>query len=345
MRWAPLILVSLFACGDDSTRNVPFRPEPEPSQPTETEPPAFEPQQGQVLPANTPRVDVEGVAFQSESHDLRALLAYDLDSDGDRDALVLAQSGNVETTGEIALLTGHRDARSFEVSNLGSVPLDEGCEAKDFAIRTVSPTFAIAEAKLHCEHDGQVQWLLELASPPRVRETIIVHPNEYNIAFTVDVQDIDGDQHDDVVAAFVVAGLELQLKWHDRPGGLAREPDEPTATLERVANDARTAGVPEAALRSANQLQQLHRTFCRSDEAILQLGASRGLQRCPAWDATAAAVRAAAKLKQGALAEAVAETLGVALSTQDRALVDAAAQEAAVDGLRATMVPRNPPAR
>src|SRR5262245_29885220 len=88
-----LLLSACSSCDDD--HEVPFRLDagrrhaPVPPPPPELET-AIE---GQELGAGTRNVLVEGAPIEIDGA-IRALLAHDLDGDGDRDAIAVASSGN-----------------------------------------------------------------------------------------------------------------------------------------------------------------------------------------------------------------------------------------------------------
>jgi hypothetical protein len=258
---------------------------------------------------------------------VRALLAHDLDGDGDRDVLAIMH----DTAKRLRLTVSMREPDGFggaeDVAGFAA-PGDDTCSLSSAELRALAGDKAVASIALACG-DPQVAippslTFLSLEAPPRVYERIALlgAASSSPIAIAPGSQDVDGDGHSDIVlhvspaaapaqqadGGGVEPGATLMLTWLDRPGGLSRDLREPDATLGAWASAAQAllAKKPEQAQAQAARVVTLESALCREGgRPVLQVAGAAGIACKPSKGVTGAfatLVLAHARLKQ--LAEA-----------------------------------------
>ncbi|MEM9194531.1 MAG: hypothetical protein AAGF12_35465 [Myxococcota bacterium] len=278
-----LVPVAIGGCGSDDDREVEFGLGDDPSPvPTEAPTPAFESQEGRVLPAGTTSVAVEGAPIQLPGHELRGLLLVDLDRDGDRDGIVL-------TKGEGSLGVHHalRDRERFlPLRRLDRSALADGCDVNEATLRTLSPEYGLVRVGTQCDTEvgPEVLFVVGLSDRPRGLERVTWSPTPEVSApeFSPVVRDADDDGHPDfgLTVALDDDALRVSLLWLNRPSGLARDTEEPEKTITALADRARgmLQRRPEEALRLSTSAELLHRLLCRESEAsVFDLGDVEGI--------------------------------------------------------------------
>lgn len=318
--------------------------------------PPFEPMAAQVFPEGTTRVAVEGAPLGVAAGSIRALLAMDLDGNGDRDALLVRME-----EGGASLEVARRGDDAFEaLRSLGWLfDTASECEVGEPSLRAVSPAFAVLSVSRTCGEGEEatlerVLGIVGLGDEPRLLERVALLPEDGrtpgHVTLSLEATDVDEDGHTDVVLEVAVRAdrgddpVSVRLPWLDRPGGLARDRAEPEETLTRLADEARgrSSEAPEQALALAQRILALHGVLCREGEAPrLRFGESDGLS-CgqSAGAGRAAAVAAGALAEQGAFFEALEleerlERAGYTTSDADRrALARSWAKAPTPDGLR-----------
>ncbi len=165
-------------------------------------------------------------------------------------------------------------------------------------------------------------WIVTIEPLPRIAEHVSWESGSAREPGAVVVDsvalssaDLDADGHADIELKVALRRtldpepFTLTLALFDRPAGLARDPAQPEASLRRLADGARDAlrRDPARALASADRVLALHAAVCREagraslrfdDASGLACGRSRAAGR-------AAAVRAAALARTGALLAAI----------------------------------------
>jgi len=325
MRALPLIgalLLSTPACDacDSTEARVPFGIDAG-EAPSADLPPTpgrepFQGSEGQTLPEGTTRLEVEGAPLEAASGALHSILPLDLDGDGDRDVLT-----TILDEGAVTLAHARRDGASFApLRTLATEEAQEDCVLSSTELRTVAPEYAMAIVDRSCGGEAaRSVWIVSVEAEPRVREQVGLLPalgrtaGEVSIAFRSVDQDDDG--HADMVLDVSVTPPEdtepatVSIAWLDRPGGLARDTNEPEATLLGLSRQAqaslsRDAG---AALLTARRALALHAALCREAGAPrVRFGDAPGLTcRTSPGAGAAAAVAAAALARTGRVFEAL----------------------------------------
>ncbi len=275
----------------------------------------FTPRTGQSFDVGTRSVAVEGAPVaDARGSDIRAVLPFDIDSDGDRDALLVL----VGSDGAVSVALARRNASAFDApTELGeALEASPGCTVTEAAIETVASGYGVARITRSCAEGAEEQRafaIVSLEPEPRLRERMTLLPARgrapYDVAVAIRAADHDEDGLVDVVLDVdvtvpdVTEPAHASIAWLDRPGGLARDTAEPEASLSALADAARDALASDVdgALASARRALALHAVLCREGPGPrLRFGPTEGLP-CRASDGAgrAAAVEAAALARLG----------------------------------------------
>jgi hypothetical protein len=245
---------------------------------------------GRAFPEGTLRVDVEGAPLASDGS-VRALWAHDIDGDGDRDAIAIVGG---PPDAPVRVIHARREGTAFAASRvLGHAPsAPEGCAIEQASIVPLGESWLVARASLGCEaHPAAAReeiWVLTTDRTPRALEHLAIlastdrAPGE--VALELSTEDHDEDGHVDlVVSARVTRGGEpavVELPWLDRPSGLARDANQPEATLNERSRDALRLlrGNVAGALAGSRAVLALHEVLCRErGRARVRVGQTEGL--------------------------------------------------------------------
>lgn len=239
---------------------------------------------GRALPDDTRRVNVEGAPIESETA-LRALWAHDVDDDGDRDAVLVAEG----TDSPVRVLFARRDGAEFAApTELAHAPAaEEGCALSEAALTMAGP-WLIAKGVVTCEGGGATteHFVLSVDGSVRLEERLAIlpvdEPGATRLAFGVDDADEDGEDDLTVEVALTLHDVEdrINLHWVSRTSGLTRQADEPAETLnERSRASLRELrGDAAAAAESSRSVLRLHAAVCREPgRARLRVGNAAGL--------------------------------------------------------------------
>ncbi len=243
------------------------------------------------LPGNTPSAEIDGSEVSIVGGSIRAIGAWDFDGDGDRDALVMSVD-DAEARGR--LWTFVRDPQTFSMpSELGRTPRLSGrCMLARTAVRSLGDSITLAEFGFRCsesEHEEVEEihsFVISGGASPRVLEKFTLSRearDEGGDSIAIRAEDRDGDAHVDLVAELSLeAGTDsparVRIAFLDRPGGFAREPNEPEATMAALAEQARNAlrREPERALGIASQAVSIWDAVCHeSGHARFDVGGHR----------------------------------------------------------------------
>jgi hypothetical protein len=260
----------------------------------------------------TDRPTVDGKALPLDF--VRALIAHDLDADGDRDVVALVHDAVVR----MKLMVSMRDAQGFqeprEVAGF-SAPGDASCTLQGVSLEAPVSDKAVLAITMACGDPPKTApaylTLLALEAPPRSVESVALpSAPEPPFALAASAQDADGDgQSDFVLKLRALAEGEgehtLSLSLLDRASGLSRDPREPETTFAAWASaaQAQLAKQPEQGLKNAERVLRFERALCRErGEAALTFAAARGIacgKSKAVSSALATATLALAKLKDG----------------------------------------------
>lgn len=283
-------------------------------------------------PSAVDRPEVDGQQVPLDF--VRAILAHDLDSDGDRDVLALVH----DTVRRLRLAVSTRDGDVYQAAadvNGFAAPGDETCTVREAALDALSPDKAVLSITQACGDPQTLRppslTLISLEAAPRVYERFEVLGDTERAALTLRIEaaDRDADGHADFllhVAARVGDAGEnaLELAWLDRASGLSQDAREPEATFAAWASAAQTqlAKAPEQASATAERVLSFERLLCRERgmPEILVSG-SAGIacgQRKAVSQALATLVLARSKLRQVPQAVAAFDELSRREAKPDR---------------------------
>lgn len=317
---AGALLLLAYACsalaagcdGCSKEPKVPFKLGQE--GPSDADPPLVRdiPAESQVFQSavDKPRVDDAELPLSF----VRALLAHDLDGDGDRDVIALAH----DTERRLRLTVSLRDGAGFQPESDVQgfvVPGDHSCVVREASLSALSKDKALLSIALSCGDPQRALppslTLLSLEAPPRIYERfeLLGDAETTSLTLSAEASDADGDGHADFLLqvaprAEANADTSLKLAWLDRASGLSRDMREPEATFAAWANAAHSQlnKTPEQAAAGAERLLLLERALCRERaEAQLLVSGSVGIACGPSKAASlalATLVLARAKLRQ-----------------------------------------------
>lgn len=217
--YAVCVMVVFFhGCGDES-RVVPFQPSESTAGAPQQTPPASGPLDESPILARTlageRSIEVEGATLASGSHRLRALLLEDVDADGDRDALVLA-----EDEGGAVLLFARRDAERFSLSPLARERFETDCEWGR-AETSDAGEWRSLTAQVECgESRTSVAFLIKAGSTPRLVESLSADGGELEVALA-----------DGLSVQVRIAGASATMRWTEGAGAFALDAAEVASAI------------------------------------------------------------------------------------------------------------------
>ena len=351
---AGLLAVALGGCGSCSGDVVPFRLDSgRPAPAAAAAPPGRAPLAVLPVAVGATRADVEGATLDLGAEPLRAIAAYDVDGDGDRDAIAIA--GGDPARAPRVLVSLRDGARLGPASDLGTLPpLLDGCTIGRAGLRALAENRLLADVELACPPDetgaGRVLGAIVIAAVdrPRALERFALRAREREGAadrMAARTEDRDHDGHEDIVLDLALLAehgdpADVSLSFLDRPAGLARDPAEPEARIAALANEARgpLRRHPERALAGASRALALWEALCREAGAPrIEIAGQPGIvcaRSAGAGRALAVLAQAAARTGDPLAATAALGRLSSgAVTVRD---ADRTAAAAAVDALAST---------
>ncbi|HEX7663045.1 MAG TPA: hypothetical protein VF407_00965 [Polyangiaceae bacterium] len=261
-----------------------------------------------LAPPNISDWTVDGAHLVAPvDHLFGSAIVRDFDGDGTRDvfAVVAKPSANEEVS--VAWykgLAGAPDGRFAPPVIVARPPQDDGpcptppngVDAKTAArLVQVGPHAVGVEIPFACIRGSRLLRLVS-AEKGNVRDRFDLEIDDPQgaapLSFALDATDRDGDGIDDVALQVTMdpggapfepgPKLTATLKWFDRPAGLSRDPEEPDASLRRIATPllARAKGKEAAQVPIvAHQLRALYGAMCQEGgkPRITNAGWARGI--------------------------------------------------------------------
>ena len=289
-------------CDCSQDRTVPFGLDRDRGSNRRLAPPVettHEPTEGQRFEGMVHTLAVEGVSIEFGSP-LRALLAWDLDGDGDRDVLAVTETEGPDTR-QAKLLHATRSGSTFaDLRVLSQIDLPSSETAVDAHLATLSNGMAHATVR---SDEGTWTWIVGLEASPRVYETIAATDSAIRLSFAA--ADLNEDGHPDLIANVDLVDTppdepsteadrpNAVLEWLSSTSGLSPAPGQPETSLLAAAEPllALAAEQPLESLAQSASVLALHRALCReSGEASIELSGVPGVACGP----SSAAGRAAA---------------------------------------------------
>jgi hypothetical protein len=338
-----LLIASSCKGGCGSKTPVPFKRGPQAAEQAAQAPvlPTVGTQYGRL----TREVKLGEQQLERSDGAFRAVLDWDLASDGSPDLLVVATDERSQAS--LETWTKPASGAPSKRAAIALTTLGAGCEVEQAQLARLAPELVLGSLDVVCVEDAAPgvgtptsQDPLDQAPPPPGTQTHALHQFVINgdeteprlllhlavmppadpsdtssVKLTVTSQDQDADAHADiVVTAEVTTGAEAKatsvpLLWLNRPSGLARDRAEPEHTLAGLAEAAfqNTDADPLAALPAAQQVLDADRALCHeSGAARIWVDETLGLACGPSAAAgRAAVVRALALARQQQLIPAL----------------------------------------
>jgi len=242
-----LVFGGCDSCGGDST--VPFKrkvsPTEEKKKTADESPPSIDPSEEtetaltQTFAQETREVVIGEAQIEIDEGSIRAMLGFDLDADGDQDALLVVT--NVEE--HLVLLKAERTTEGFDTPEVVSILWSSipNCQVAASTIQNLGSSYAEISATFSCnaaqqqvnaikEETSEAEplkslprpvaqpnrkpseremWIVTLEPVPRLFERIALLPDSENhapekIAFQLTSRDLDSDGHDDIEMAIAI---------------------------------------------------------------------------------------------------------------------------------------------
>jgi hypothetical protein len=233
-------------------------------------------------------------------------LVLDADGDGTPDLVGWASTSD-ELRGELWFASGKNPASGVTIAALPGDLAPPGCAAAP-SLAQVGPHAAAFDYGVRCGASGPraTRWIAvirfaggaERQAPARPALALewragLPHDGE-SIAIAVDGSDRDGDGHDDVTATVTLSGtaqpfaesrpsVAAPIIFLDRPAGLSRDPEEPSARLSAIARGLLTSAQSKtkaaAVAPAARQLRRFFATVC-SEGGAPEVSTGTGPIRC-----------------------------------------------------------------
>lgn len=252
---------------------------------------------------------------------VRALLAHDLDGDGDRDALLLVH----DTVQRLRLVASMRDDSGYQAPTdvAGfTAPGDASCTTSSASLSAIARDKGVLQVALACGDPPRPMpdslTVLSLEAPPRVYERFEVAGDKETALLSLSLagKDVDGDGHTDLLLRVARraegdADAALELTWFDRASGLSRDVREPETTFAAWASLAREQlpKKPEKARVSAERTLFFENALCRERgaPALIVSGAPGITCGRSAGAASALVTKALADAREKHVADALAD--------------------------------------
>lgn len=318
-RWAAALGVFLaggvLVGGCSARKQVPFglqdaeTPSAEPpAAPTGESSPEL-PSSGQTYGPGQVEVEIGDSTLVLGAGYALAGLQIDLDGNDPIDALVVSADPQ-----QVRLEAAYPRGIDVVARQIDAFLVPDQCIEPAAEIRRLSPALVGIRVEHACETGKRTNfWLITTEAQPRVRERItVLPPNDRStepIELELHVEDRDADGYDDVVADVRLGKTHIPLAWLNRPGGFARDPSQPEATFQELADSADRLmgsdlpGADKAALAVLDAFVAL----CReSGAARVGFSGTQGLQ-CRRSPATAKALSVAltAAIRRGGFVRAL----------------------------------------
>jgi hypothetical protein len=275
------------------------------------------------------RIDGNTSVTPPEGETFVLVFAADVDGDGVRDGVGWVASQDA-LSGRLLFYKGVAGAAPLAPKQLAALPGGmiglAGCTPQP-AVEQIGPQTVAVSVHAACNPQPpgatKVRWVA-VATParePSLREEITLSdpPAGAKLSLELDASDVDGDNRDDLVAHVAIEGapqpfepgprVTADLRWLDRPTGLARDPEQPEASLLRTvsAEQGRVSKKNDGTAAALAQVTRLYAWLC-ADSGTPLLAVSSGAIRCGPSKAleNASFVTVRAALAQGDVPRAVA---------------------------------------
>lgn len=228
-----------------------------------------------ALPEGTTNWKGEGLVIDGAGREIANVLTRDFDNDGKKDALAILRPPPAERkpgslSGQLVFVHGGDPAPPAAIVMGPLIGQWPACVATA-RLERVGPRSAYAEIGSTCPKAVGTRSVVvvRLAGPvPTVSfDATVTDPKDTTpIAIDVDTNDRDKDGLDDVTLHLTIEGLETKLAFYDRPAGPSRDPEEPEASLQKIASRVKAAK-PKDVPSLVEQTRMLYRAMCEEGGA------------------------------------------------------------------------------
>lgn len=229
-----------------------------------------------ALPEGTTTWKGDGLVIDGAGREIVHVLARDFDGDGKKDALAILRPPAAERkpgspSGQLVFVHGGETGRPPAAISVGPLIGQWPACVATARLEAVGPRSAYAEIGSACPKAVGTRGIavVRLSGPvPTVSfDATVTDPKDTSpLAIDVDTADRDRDGLDDVTLSLTLDGLEAKLAFYDRPAGPSRDPEEPEASLQKIAARVKAAKAKDASAL-AEQLRMLYRAMCEEGGA------------------------------------------------------------------------------
>jgi hypothetical protein len=217
-----------------------------------------------------------GIAIDGNGSEIASVLARDFDGDGREDALAILRPSPAERkpgspSGQLVFVHGGDTGRPPAAISVGPLIGQWPSCVATARLEAVGPRAAYAEIGSACPKAVGTRGIVvvRLGGPvPTVSfDATVTDPKDSApMAIDVDPADRDKDGLDDVTLHLTVEGLEAKLAFYDRPAGPSRDPEEPDASMQKIAARVKAAKAKDIPAL-ADQVRILYRAMCEEGGA------------------------------------------------------------------------------
>lgn len=218
----------------------------------------------------------DGIAIDGAGREIALVLARDFDGDGKTDALAILRPPAAERkpgapTGSLVFVHGGDAGRPPAAISVGPLLGQWPSCVATARLEKVGRRSAYAEIGSACPNavGTRAVFVVRLGEPvPTVSfDATVIDPKDTSpLGIDVDTADRDRDGLDDVTLHLTLDGLEAKLAFYDRPAGPSRDPEEPEASLQKIAARVKAAK-PKDLPALAEQMRMLYRAMCEEGGA------------------------------------------------------------------------------
>lgn len=228
-----------------------------------------------ALPEGTTTWKGDGLVIDGSGREIVHVLARDFDGDGKKDALAILRPPPTERkpgspSGQLVFVHGGEAGRPPAAIAVGpSIGQWPACVATARLERVGRSAYAEIGSACPKAVGTRSIAVVRLGGPvPTVAfDATVTDPKDATpLAIDVDTTDRDRDGLDDVTLHLTLDGLESKLAFYDRPAGPSRDPEEPEASLQKIAGRVKAAKAKDVSAL-AEQARMLYRVMCEEGGA------------------------------------------------------------------------------
>ena len=229
-----------------------------------------------------------GLSIDGAGREIAYVLARDFDRDGKTDALAILRPPVADrkpgaASGSLVFVHGGEAGRPPAMIAAGPLIGQWPACVATARLEKVGLHSAYAEIGSSCPKATGTRgiFVLRLGGPmPTIAfDATVTDPKDApELDLAVDTTDRDKDGLDDVTFHLSLDGQPARFAFYDRPAGPSRDPEEPEASLAKIAARIKSAK-PKEQPALVEQMRMLYRTLCEEGGAP-RIVTARGAQSC-----------------------------------------------------------------